>query len=224
MPEQIKGFMSTVESPTDWQTLCLNLLAAAILSLILERFYIRFGRSLSNRRAFAANFIYLALTTMLVISVVKSSIALSLGLVGALSIVRFRAAIKEPEELAFLFLAIAIGLGAGANQVLLTAASVACVLLIVAAKEGRRASAALKPCLYLTISRNDRNLDAAAVIGILREHCESVDLQRSEESDDRFDLGFVVQYGSEEKFLASRADLLKLDPSISISFVDLAGA
>ena len=52
---------------------------------------------------------------MLIIFVVKSSLALSLGLVGALSIVRFRSAIKEPEELTFLFLNIALGIGFGAN-------------------------------------------------------------------------------------------------------------
>ena len=58
----------------------------------------------------------ICLTTLLVISVVKSSLALSLGLVGALSIVRFRTPIKEPEELAYIFLAIAIGLALGADQ------------------------------------------------------------------------------------------------------------
>ena len=55
------------------------------------------------------------MTTYIVIMVVKNSLALSLGLVGALSIVRFRAAIKEPEELVYLFLIIAAGLGCGAN-------------------------------------------------------------------------------------------------------------
>lgn len=57
---------------------------------------------------------------MLVITVVKSSLALSLGLVGALSIIRFRSAIKEPEELTYLFLAISLGLGFGANQTVIT--------------------------------------------------------------------------------------------------------
>ena len=52
--------------------------------------------------------------------IVKSSLALSLGLVGALSIVRFRTPIKEPEELVYLFLAIAIGIGYAAGQTLLT--------------------------------------------------------------------------------------------------------
>ena len=50
------------------------------------------------------------------ISVVKSSLSLSLGLVGALSIVRFRAAIKDPEERVYLFLCIGIGLAFGAGQ------------------------------------------------------------------------------------------------------------
>ena len=56
----------------------------------------------------------------LIITVIKSSIALSLGLVGALSIIRFRTPIKEPEELAYIFIAVAIGLGLGANQVMAT--------------------------------------------------------------------------------------------------------
>jgi hypothetical protein len=78
--------------------------------------YVVFGASLSNRKRFANTFVMLALTIMLVITVVKASLALSLGLVGALSIIRFRTAIKEPEELAFLFFTVAIGLGFGAGR------------------------------------------------------------------------------------------------------------
>ena len=53
---------------------------------------------------------------MTVITVVKSSLALSLGLVGALSIVRFRTPIKEPEELIYLFICLSLGLAVGADQ------------------------------------------------------------------------------------------------------------
>src|SRR3990167_9433607 len=97
-----------------------DILLSAFFSLILGWFFVRFGQSLSNRSRLARNFVIVAVTTALVITIVKSSLALSLGLVGALSIVRFRAAIKEPEELGFLFLAIAVGLGLGANQLLIT--------------------------------------------------------------------------------------------------------
>ena len=72
----------------------------------------------------------LAIITTLVITVIKFSLALSLGLVGALSIVRFRAAIKEPEELVFLFLIISIGLANGANQFLLSIFSTILIVLI----------------------------------------------------------------------------------------------
>ena len=94
----------------------LNALLVVLLSWILSRYYKRYGKSVGNRSSFSNNFMLLALTTMLIIYIVKSSIALSLGLVGALSIVRFRAAIKEPEELTYLFLVIGIGLGMGADQ------------------------------------------------------------------------------------------------------------
>ena len=96
--------------------LALNSVIVILLSIFLEYTYMKCGRTFSNRKMFAQNFYIIAFTTMLIISIVKSSLALSLGLVGALSIVRFRAAIKEPEELSYLFLAIAIGLGLGANQ------------------------------------------------------------------------------------------------------------
>ena len=84
-----------------------NFFIAIILSLILAYFvkftYIKVGRALNDKDYFSDTFIPLAIITTLVITVIKFSLALSLGLVGALSIVRFRAAIKEPEELVFIF-------------------------------------------------------------------------------------------------------------------------
>jgi len=98
----------------------LSLFCAAVLSFIVHLFYVRFSSTLSNRIEFSKNFVVLGVATCIVIMIVKSSLALSLGLVGALSIVRFRAAIKEPEELVYLFLIIAVGLGCGANQLIIT--------------------------------------------------------------------------------------------------------
>ena len=101
----------------DLENFVLNLFVAIILCFLIQLAYNKISRSLSNAENFSSNFILLGLTTTIVITIVKSSLALSLGLVGALSIVRFRAAIKEPEELVFLFLIIAVGLGCGAGQI-----------------------------------------------------------------------------------------------------------
>ena len=106
----------------------------SILSALIVRFlYLNYGRSLNNREYFGNIFMLLSVATCSVIIIVKYSLALSLGLVGALSIVRFRAAIKEPEELVYLFLVIALGLSFGANQfligmILLVIASIVIVL------------------------------------------------------------------------------------------------
>ncbi|MDA1364152.1 MAG: DUF4956 domain-containing protein, partial [Candidatus Marinimicrobia bacterium] len=94
---------------------------------VIRYLYMNYGRSLNNREYFANIFMLLSLATCCVIIIVKYSLALSLGLVGALSIVRFRAAIKEPEELVYLFLVIALGLAFGANQFL-----IGLILLIIA--------------------------------------------------------------------------------------------
>lgn len=66
---------------------------------------------------FAMSLVGLSLVTTLVIMAVTSNVVLSLGMVGALSIVRFRAAIKEPMEIVFLFWAIAAGIVIGAGMI-----------------------------------------------------------------------------------------------------------
>ena len=93
---------------------------AAFCGEIIARVYRKYATTLGNRVAFSESFWLLAAVTATVIMIVKFSLALSLGLVGALSIVRFRAAIKEPEELVYLFLIITIGLAAGAGQLLVS--------------------------------------------------------------------------------------------------------
>jgi uncharacterized membrane protein YhiD involved in acid resistance len=93
----------------------INLLLCMAFVSLVGWFYKKFSRSLGGKTHVGAVLPLIGLTVFMVITVVKSSLALSLGLVGALSIVRFRTPIKEPEELGYLFLTIAIGLGFGAG-------------------------------------------------------------------------------------------------------------
>jgi len=122
--------------------------------------------------------------TLLVISVVKSSLALSLGLVGALSIVRFRTAIKDPEELMFLFFAISIGLGLGADQRILTLISFVIIMGYLIARKAINKTLKLSPHnnLYLNVSLplgSENNESAFDFINtILGEELSKVDLRR----------------------------------------------
>ena len=102
-----------------------------IMSFIVRDFYIKRSFSLTGKMHIGSIIPVLSAVVFLVIVVVKSSLALSLGLVGALSIVRFRTPIKDPEELVYLFLSIAIGLGYAAGQILITTILSLSILFVV---------------------------------------------------------------------------------------------
>jgi uncharacterized membrane protein YhiD involved in acid resistance len=201
----------------------LSLAIAALLGVLLGQAYIHFGQSLSNRRLFARNFLLLTVTTTLIISIVKSSLALSLGLVGALSIVRFRAAIKEPEELAFLFLAIGIGLGLGAGQALVTVVALIVILsLIVIRSFVYRAPD--QPNLYLTVtSPAPGKLSASQILDALGAAGARASLKRFDETPDLVEASFLVDFkevGRLEKF---NQRLRELNQGIKISCLDDRG-
>lgn len=113
------------------QSFVIGIILSVFLAFLVQQTYIKLSTTLSNKREFSKTFLVLAATTTIIITIVKSSLALSLGLVGALSIVRFRAAIKEPEELVYLFLLIGIGLGCGAGQFIIVSIGVIIILILI---------------------------------------------------------------------------------------------
>lgn len=100
--------------------LVLLLLYTAVLQLLFKHFAL----VASNRRLFASQFMYYSVSIFLIITTIKSSLALSLGLVGALSIIRFRTAIKEPEQIIFLLALTAIAISLAAEQFILSTLAV----------------------------------------------------------------------------------------------------
>ena len=222
--QTIRDFLSgsTVQIPV--ASFVINLLLAAALSFLLAQVYIRYADSLSNRRLFSRNFVLVAMATMLIISIVKSSIALSLGLVGALSIVRFRAANKEPEELVYLFLAIGIGLGLGANQGMITIVALLVISTVIVLRKSFFQKAPVSQNLYLTISSSDpHGVSLDSVIERLKQHCSVVDLKRFDENKEVLEASFLVEFDDHKQLNRIRAALQQLDDSISISFLDNRG-
>ena len=204
-------------------TFTINLLLAAVLSFILSAIYIRFGTTLSNRRRFARNFILLALTTTMIITVIKFSLALSLGLVGALSIVRFRAAIKEPEELVYLFLAIGIGVGLGADQKLITTIGfLVAIAAIFIMNMRRRAEETQNLHLNIT-SHNPDKIEIGDILDVLKKYCSAVDLRRFDETAELIEASFSIEVENFEKLNEAKAELRKLSKSIQITFLDNKG-
>jgi hypothetical protein len=195
-----------------------NLVLAAALSIILSAVYVRFGRALSNRRRFAQNFLLLAVTTTLIISIVKSSITLSLGLVGALSIVRFRAAIKEPEELVYLFLAISVGLGLGAGQTQVTLVAFGIILGLIVVQHLFRRKAAPSN-LFLTISGPaSANLAPTQIENVLKDF-GAAGLQRYDATPEGVEAAFRVLFPDTARLEQCQQRLRQLGEGIRVSYI-----
>ncbi len=216
--------LSTSQSSTlDPGTFVINLLLAVVTSFILSRVYVYWGASLSNRRKFAANFMLVTVTTTFIILVVRSSVALSLGLVGALSIIRFRAAIKEPEELAYLFFAISLGIGLGDNQRMVTLLTLVVVIIVLGLARLLRQSQADVNLNLSVSSRNPHKVDMQQVMDALEKHCSKLRLMRYDENAEALEMSFVIEFRHTSDLNQARAALLELSDGLEISFMDNKG-
>ena len=110
------SFLESVSEFSIIDTL-LAMAAALVIGLFIFMIYKKTLTGVMYSSGFALTLIGLSLVTTLVIMAVTSNVVLSLGMVGALSIVRFRAAIKEPVEIVFLFWSLAAGIVIGAGMI-----------------------------------------------------------------------------------------------------------
>ena len=181
----------------DTSSFVANLFVAALLSVIIQIFYLKYSTTLSSKFEFSKNFVILGITTTIVITIIKSSLALSLGLVGALSIVRFRAAIKEPEELVFLFLIISTGLGCGAGQIKIISIGIlfSLISIFLYSKFFERRYLKLADTLNLAIIA-DKKLSEKEVnekMDEIRKYTSKIELISFSKSEDNTTINFDVQ-------------------------------
>lgn len=105
------------------------LAAALLMGFIIYQVYKRFYTGVIYSRSFAATLVGMTVLTCMVTLAISTNIVISLGMVGALSIVRYRTAVKDPMDLLYLFWAITTGITTGAGMYALAAA--AAVIMIV---------------------------------------------------------------------------------------------
>ena len=110
MKEQLYQLFQSSSAGVSVEDLALRVLVSVVLGLaIFVSYWISHAGTIYSQK-FNINLITLTVLTATVMTVIGNNIALSLGMVGALSIVRVRTAIKEPMDIAFLFWAIAVGI------------------------------------------------------------------------------------------------------------------
>lgn len=201
----------------------LNLVLVLLLGQALSLHYVRYAAVLSNKRKFAPILLFIAATTMLVISVVKTSLALSLGLVGALSIIRFRTPIKEPEELAYLFLSVALGIGLGADQRLATTIMFLVILGAITIKRSGGFEMGARTLLHVNADLGGGQT-AESALKLLMEriqgHAESVDLRRVDAQGDTFDTSLILDLRSSVDIGPIISGVQEAFPGANVSVVE----
>ena len=211
------------QAPLSLTALVINLGIGVFLSLLLRWHFKYFGSTLSNRDEFSQVCPFILLTTVLIITVVKSSLALSLGLVGALSIVRFRTPIKEPEELAYLFIAIAMGLGLGADQRIPTLVAGPLILLIMAVFKWSRKESKKKN-LYLSLDLEVTGKEREGLLSrfndVIKNYVLISDLRRIDVREAGLEATFFIDLQNPDNLSALIDDLQKSFSGIGVTFID----
>lgn len=205
--------------------LILNLVIGFIIASAIGFHFRKYASSFCNRQDFSRLFPLLMLTIILIISVVKASLALALGLVGALSIVRFRTPIKEPEELLYLFFTIGVAVSLGAGQTFAAVVGSAVTLGLVTWAKNTSQNESEENGLFLMLSLDDEalekhNISLADCKNILEKYVDRMTLRRFDLDDDHFDATFFINVNNDQQIDACNSEFKQRFPGVSISMLE----
>lgn len=130
MKEQLMNYLVTNTGALTLQDVLLNFLVAAVVGAVIFLSYRISHSGAAYSARFNVSLVMLTLVTTLVMNVIGNNIALSLGMVGALSIVRFRTAIKDPRDTAYIFWCIAVGICCGVSEYLIAGVGTAVIFAL----------------------------------------------------------------------------------------------
>lgn len=157
----VQGYMDVTVST---KSVVIILIITAILGLYLFAVYRIVNRKSIYSKSFNVSLVAMAIITAAIIIALQTSMVISLGMVGALSIVRFRTAIKDPLDLMFLFWSIGVGIMCGAGQFVLSGILCLGLTVLILVLEG---IPVIKASLVLVITLN-REIPEETVLDILK--------------------------------------------------------
>ena len=174
-----------------WTEIGIDLLFSILLSMFLYFVYKKTYSGVMYSKSFNASLVITAIITTLVMLIIGSNLALSLGMVGSLSIIRFRTAIKDPKDMTYMFWAIGIGLSCGANMFLLgILGSFIIAVFMFAFSKGINSSTT-----YLLICSTGNEEDPAIIDHILSSMLKNYSLKMKTVTNERIDITYEIDLG-----------------------------
>ena len=214
MRQQILNLFTTPRDMS-WEDILLNIVLAAVLGFFIFLSYAISHRGTIYSRKFNASLVILAVLTGTVMTVIGNNIALSLGMVGALSIVRFRTAIKEPLDIAFLFWSIAAGIVLAAGLIPLAvfgSVFIGVFLLIFANKKSH-----VNP--YIVVLRCDGHESEAAATEFLKEKVQRLTVKSKTVQKGAVELNLEVRMKDENTdFINSLSEMQGVASAVLVSY------
>ena len=182
-----------------WQQIAFIIIWVFVLSMVILFVYKLSYQTTVYSKSFAVTLPIIAMITSVIIIAVSSNLLLSLGMVGALSIVRFRTAIKNPFDLAFMFWAVGLGVTSGAGLIPLAIAStivIAIVILLLISMESFTSS-------YFLIIRANSSLMEANILAEVQKIYGKYTLRNKTIKDGKLDLTLEVRSKEDKNVLVN---------------------
>lgn len=210
---------NTIGNVSSLPVLLQSLLIGVIFGYILYLMIRKTSKLVGDNSGYMVILPILIPVMILIISIIKSSLALSLGLVGALSIVRFRTPIKEAEELVYLFFAIAIGLGLGAGEILLTSVTFIFIVSIMFVVSRFRKVDKLDN-VYLDIFHHSSDLKLEEVSKILKNNNISYQVKRVDNGQKESSITYAMNLSNVDSLERLLKEIKGLDKTIQINLIN----
>ena len=210
----LEGFVSSNITTTD---LCVPMIVAACIGLYIYFVYRKMSQKTFYSKSFNISLVALAMLTAAIILAIQSSVVISLGMVGALSIVRFRTAIKNPMDLVYLFWAISAGIVCGTGLFELALIVSVFVTIVVVALEYMPA---VKEPKLLVINAKDPE-EETVILDVVSKYVKKYKIKSRNLTSDNIDLLLVVSISEKDAELVK--EIKKINGVNSVSLMSHNG-
>ena len=198
-----KSFIEGFSSELTIVHIIISLAVTCILSLYLFFVYRFITRKTFYSKNFNISLVSIAIITAAIILTIQSSVVISLGMVGALSIVRFRTPIKDPMDLTFLFWALSIGIicGAGLAEIAVVTSLLLTALIFILNRLQIN-----KAPLMVVINANNSKIEDSIII-IIEKYCKYYKVKSRNYTSDNLDIIIEVRLHEERACISEISEL-----------------
>jgi uncharacterized membrane protein YhiD involved in acid resistance len=178
-----------------------NLLVALICGISISLFYVWTSKSPNSSRTFIGSLIFMTMIMAVVILVIGNNLARAFGLVGAMSIIRFRTAVKDVQDIVFIFFSLAIGMAAGIGLSMIAFIGTASIGLVILAVSRVQSFSGLQRDYLLQFSYAAASGNDAPYIPVLQKFCSKHHLLNIKyiDHDSHIELSFYVKFKDQKE-------------------------